>query len=115
MRIGGCSFAFGPKPLREAAGLLKQFGFETIDLGTCLGNTQIDPFEAAERPDALASEVNRILDSLDLQPGECFVLDFGQPINHPDQSVRDQTRRLFRPLTRFAKFTGCSSVMLSPG
>ena len=115
MRIGGCSFAFGPKPLEEAAQIVRELGFQVIDLGVCLGNTQINPYEAAERPVAVADRVNRILADLDLQPGECFVLDFGQPINHPDPAVRSETRRRFEPLTRFARLVGCPSLMLIPG
>lgn len=115
MRIGGCSFAFGPKPLEQAAQIVREFGFQVMDLGVCLGNTQIDPYEAAERPAAVADRVNRILADLDLQPGECFVLDFGQPINHPHPAVRSETRRRFKPLTRFARLVGCPSVMLIPG
>lgn len=115
MRIGGCSFAFGPKPLEEAAQIIRELGFQVIDLGVCLGNTQVNPHEAAERPIAVADRVNRILGELDLLPGECFVLDFGQPINHPDPGVRSETRRRFKPLTRFARLVGCPSIMLIPG
>jgi len=112
---GGCSFAFGPKPLEEAAQIIRELGFQVIDLGVCLGNTQINPYEAAERPIAVADRVNRILGEIDLLPGECFVLDFGQPINHPDPGVRSETRRRFKPLTRFARLVGCPSLMLIPG
>ena len=115
MRVGGCSFAFGPKPLDEAAQIVREMGFQVMDLGVCLGNTQINPHEAAEKPVAVADRVTRVLADLDLQPGECFVLDFGQPINHPDPAVRSETRRLFKPLTRFARLVGCPSVMLIPG
>jgi len=115
MRIGGCSFAFGPKPLEEAARIIHHMGFQTMDLGACLGNTQINPFEASDQPDLVAERVNAVLDRLGLQRGECFVLDFGQPINHPDPSVRSETRRRFKPLTRFARIVGCPSVMLIPG
>ena len=115
MRIGGCSFAFGPKQLEEAARIVQQLGFQTVDLGVCLGNTQINPFEASEHPEAVADRVNRTLDRLKLLPGECFVLDFGQPINHPDPMIRSETRKRFGPLTRFAKLVGCPSIMLIPG
>jgi sugar phosphate isomerase/epimerase len=115
MRIGGCSFAFGPRPLEEAGEIVRQLGFEVIDLGVCLGNTQINPFEASEDPEAVSDRAKRTLERLKLQPGECFVLDFGQPINHPDQMVRSETRRRFRPLARFASLVGCPSIMLIPG
>ena len=81
MRVGGCTFAFGPKPLEEACRSLKELGFRIVDLGVCLGNTQINPFDASENPGAVADTVNRCLDDLGLERGECFVLDFGQPFH----------------------------------
>jgi sugar phosphate isomerase/epimerase len=115
MRLGGCTFAFGPKPLDEACRNLKELGFRIADLGVCLGNTQVNPFDAAEKPEATADTVNRCLDDRAMQRGECFVLDFGRPLNHPDESVRQETRRRFRPLARFARLVGCPSIMLVPG
>ncbi|MEW5977689.1 MAG: sugar phosphate isomerase/epimerase family protein [Acidobacteriota bacterium] len=115
MRIGGCSFAFGPKPLAEAARILKGFGFQTVDLGACLGNTQVNPFEASGHPQETADTVNRCLDDLELERGECFVLDFGEPLNHPDPEVRRETQTRFKPLARFARLAGFRSVMLIPG
>jgi sugar phosphate isomerase/epimerase len=115
MKVGGCSFSFGPSRLDVAAQTLKGLGFDTIDLGVCLGNTQVSPFEAAKNPEAAAGAVRLVLDQFDLEPGECFVLDFGQPINHPDPTVRRESRKLFKRLARFAKLAGCPSLMLLPG
>jgi sugar phosphate isomerase/epimerase len=115
MRIGGCTFAFGPKPLEDACRLLRAFGFRIVDLGVCLGNTQISPFEASANPETVAGAVNRCLDDLELERGECFVLDFGQPLNLPDEQVRQATRERFKPLARFARLVGCPSIMLIPG
>ncbi len=115
MRIGGCTFAFGPRPLEDACRLLRELGFKIVDLGVCLGNTQINPFDASDNPEVVARTVNHCLDDLGLERGECFVLDFGQPINHLDEKVREETRRRFRPLARFARLAGCPSIMLLPG
>lgn len=115
IEIGGCSFSFGPKPLREALQLVKTLGFEVVDLGICPGNTQIHPVVAATEPERYAAEVNELLQEFNLQPDECFVLDFGQPINDPHDSVRQRTRNLFRGIARFASLTRCQSIMLIPG
>jgi sugar phosphate isomerase/epimerase len=115
MKIGACSFAFGPKPLRESGQIIKDFGFNLMDLGVCLGNTQIHPVQAAERPDQTALEAIKVLEQLELQPDECFVLDFGEPINHPEERIREETRRRFPGLVRFASKVGCRSIMLIPG
>lgn len=95
--------------------MVHEFGFEIIDLGVCLGNTQIHPVQASEKPERTASEAMRVLDRMSLQPDECFVLDFGEPINHPDESVRKETRRRFPGLVKFASLVGCRSIMLIPG
>jgi sugar phosphate isomerase/epimerase len=50
-----------------------------------------------------------------LQPNECFVLNFGWPINSPDAARRDETARLFGGLCRFAAAAGFASILLIPG
>lgn len=115
IEIGGCSFSFGPKPLRQALQLVKDLGFRIVDLGVCPGNTQIHPITAATEPERCAAEATDLLQNFGLRPEECFVLDFGEPINHPSDRVRERTRELFRGLTKFASLTECRSVMLIPG
>jgi sugar phosphate isomerase/epimerase len=115
MKIGACSFAFGPKTLRESGQIIKDLGFDLMDLGVCLGNTQIHPVQAAERPEQVALMAIEVLEQLELRPDECFVLDFGEPINHPEESIRKETRRLFPGLVKFASKVGCRSIMLLPG
>lgn len=115
IEIGGCSFSFGPKPLREALQLVKTLGFEVVDLGICPGNTQVHPIAAATEPERYAAEANELLQEFGLRPEECFVLDFGRPINDLDDQVRKRTRKLFGGVARFASLTKCRSIMLIPG
>jgi sugar phosphate isomerase/epimerase len=115
MKIGACSFAFGPKSLKDSGHIIKDFGFSLVDIGACLGNTQIHPVRAAEEPARTALEAVKVLSELNLEPDECFVLDFGEPINHPEESIRKKTRRLFPGLVKFACAVGCRSIMLVPG
>ena len=116
MKIGGCTFAFGPRSLEEAASILAAFGFQTIDLGVCSNeNAQVDPIVAAGDPDGAADRVLRALEPWGFELNECFVLDFGDPVNHPDPGVRARTRGLFPGLVRFASKVGCASIMLIPG
>jgi hypothetical protein len=95
IEIGGCSFSFGPKPLEEALHMLKDLGFDIVDVGVCPGNTQIDPVQAAKSPEDAALKLNTALGKLGMRPEECFVLDFGNPVNHPDETVRRNIRALF--------------------
>lgn len=116
MRIGGCTFAFGPRSLEEAASILAAFGFQTIDLGVCSNeNAQVDPIVAAGDPDGSADQVLRSLEPWGFELNECFFLDFGDPVNHPDPEIRARTRRRFPGLVRFARKIGCASIMLIPG
>ena len=116
MKVGGCSFAFGPNSLQDAAQILKRFGFAVVDLGVCsTENTQLDPVLTAEGPQKWADHVLRILSDGELELNECFTLDFGDPVNHPDPAVRSRTTRLFQGLVSFAQRIGCRSVMLIPG
>src|SRR5262245_36902522 len=112
MRIGGCSFAFGPRPLEDAARIVRRLGFQVMDLGVCLGNTQINPMFASEQPEKAAREVREVVERLELELEECFLLDFGQPINHPDPEVRREVRTRFPGMARFARLAGCRSIML---
>ena len=116
MKIGGCSFAFGPNTLEDAAKMLQQFGFSVVDLGVCsTENAQVDPIQAAQQPEKWADRVLQAWDAWDFELNECFVLDFGQPVNHPDQQVQARTARLFQGLVDFVQRLGCRSVMLIPG
>src|SRR5690242_4309548 len=115
MEIGGCSFSFGPKPLHETLQILKNFGFDIVDVGVCPGNTQIHPVEAARKPERTAATVKDALHEMNQRPEECFVLDFGEPINHPENGVRERVQSLFPGLVRFAALVGFRSVMLIPG
>src|SRR5215831_13972729 len=115
MEIGGCSFSFGPRPVRESLLMLKNLGFEIVDLGVCTGNTQIHPIQAATEPERTASEVTGVLEEMGMRPEECFVLDFGQPINDPEDEVRNRTLALFPGLVRFASLARFRSIMLIPG
>jgi len=116
MKISGCTFAFGPRSLEEAASTLDAFGFQTIDLGVCSDeNAQVDPIAVAGDPDGAADMVLRALEPWGFELNECFVLDFGDPVNHPDPEIRARTRRLFPGLVRFARKIGCASIMLIPG
>lgn len=115
MEIGGCSFSFGPKPLREALRILRNLGFDIVDVGVCPGNTQIHPVEAAQEPERTAATVKAALLEMNQRPEECFVLDFGEPINHPEDAVRETLQSLFPGLVRFAWLAGFRSVMLIPG
>lgn len=115
IQLGGCSFSFGPMPLEPALRIVKGLGFRIVDLGVCPGNPQIHPVAAALEPDRCAGEAVNALDQLELQPDECFVMDFGEPINHPSDEVRRRNRKLFRGLLRFASLARCRSIMLLPG
>ncbi|MDA2930924.1 sugar phosphate isomerase/epimerase, partial [Acidobacteria bacterium AH-259-O06] len=107
---------FGPRSLEEAADIVAGFGFKVMDLGVCSNeNAQVDPRRAAEDPVESAEYVLRVLEPWEFQLNECFVLDFGEPINHPDPMIRRSTRRLFPGLVKFAQRVGCRSIMLIPG
>ena len=116
MKIGGCTFAFGPRNLEETASILAAFGFQTIDLGVCSNeNAQVDPIMAAGDPDGMADQVVSALEPWEFELNECFFLDFGDPVNHPEPEIRARTRHLFPGLVRFARKIGCVSIMLIPG
>lgn len=115
IEIGGCSFSFGPKSLDQALRIVKDLGFDIADVGVCPGNGQLDPVSVALAPESHAAEALRALDEESLRPDECFVLDFGTSINHPEPQVRQKNRRLFRGLIHFASLVNFRSIMLLPG
>jgi sugar phosphate isomerase/epimerase len=52
---------------------------------------------------------------LGVQPNECFLLNFGWPINSPDAERRQRTHELFPGVCRFASAIGCKSILVIPG
>ncbi len=115
IELGGCSFSFGRTSLRESLLLVKRMGFDLVDIGVSPENAQINQMAAASEPLKLAAEVGSLIQGVGLRPEECFVLDFGAPINHPDENLWQRTRASFCGVVRFATLIKCRSIMLIPG
>jgi sugar phosphate isomerase/epimerase len=114
-RLCGCSFAHPDQTLAQGLEWVARHGFSHADLGVGGANGHFKPIEVAENPEIFAAQVYREAQRLGLHLNECFVLNFGWPINTPDLARRRETLRLFPGLCRFAAAAGCCSILLIPG
>ena len=115
-RIAGATFSFGDLDLEAAARVVRELGFDLVDVGAGWSNYhQIMPQEAVDDPDGQADRVRRVMDEHGLGISELFIMHFGKPINHPDPQVRAWTRGMFDGITTFACKAGFESVMMIPG
>ncbi len=117
VRIGGATFSFGDISLEESGRVVKELGFDLVDVGAAGWDTyhQILPQEAIDDPDGQSERLHRVMDDNGLEICELFVLDFGKPVSHPDPDVRKWTRGQFEGIAVFAQKAGFESIMMLPG
>lgn len=115
-RIAGATFGFGDLTLAQSASVLSDLGFTVADVGAGWNNyQQVSPQAAADDPDREAERLRRVMGESDLAVSELFVMQFGDPINHPDIAARRVTSSIFDQVTTFAAKAGFESVMMIPG
>jgi len=116
IRVAGATFSFGDLTLEQSVDVLRELGFDLMDVGAGWSNYhQIMPQEAVDDPDGQAERLRRVAEQSGLGLSELFVMHFGKPINHPDPDVRKWTRGMFDGITTFARKAGFESIMLIPG
>ncbi|MCC6422640.1 MAG: sugar phosphate isomerase/epimerase [Phycisphaerales bacterium] len=114
-RLCGCSFISPGLTAAQGMALVQRLGFAHVDVGLGGANANFDPIRVAENPSGYARQVREDADRLKLTLNECFLLNFGWPINAPDVELRRRTGRLFSGLCQFASQAGFKSVMVIPG
>ncbi|MAE63036.1 MAG: hypothetical protein CMJ18_02085 [Phycisphaeraceae bacterium] len=115
-RIAGATFSFGDLTLEQSASLLAGLGFAFADVGAGWSNyQQVSPRAAADDPDREAARLRRVMEANGLAVSELFLMQFEDPINHPDVAARRATSIIFDQVTTFAAKAGFESVMMIPG
>lgn len=116
MKLACMTFSVGPGSLAETLETIRRLGLECIDLATgSLGQQQVDRLKAATEPREQAAWVRKELVKFGMDVSEVFVLNFGDPINHPDLASRERTRELFEGIATFSREIGAESIMMIPG
>lgn len=114
-RLCGCSFLHSQQTLGQALQLVQSFGFDHVDIGVGGGNAHYNPAEVAQSPHYYSDQVRSETEKFHLLPNECFALNFGEPINTPEEDQRRRTVRLFKGLCMFASQSRFKSVVLLAG
>ena len=120
IKVAGSTFAFGDITLEASCDILKELGFDLVDLGGSGWSTFTTyvPQQVVQNPDEPEREADRIgeiLAAKGLGVSEFFICDFGQAINHPDEKERERSRGLFAQFARIGGLVGCDSIMMLPG
>lgn len=114
-RLCGCSFIHPQRSLKQGLETIQRLGFSTVDIGVGGGNAHYDAVVVAQQPQAFADEVRHETEKLQLEPNECFLLNFGAPLNTPIQEERARTLELFTGLTQGVKAAGFKSILVIAG
>ena len=120
IELAGSTFAFGDISLEDSCDILKNLGFDRVDLGgsgwsTFTAYVPQQIVQDPEQPEREAERIGAIVGDKGLQVCEFFICDFGQAINHPDPEERARSRRFFAQFAKIGGLVGCQSIMLLPG
>lgn len=99
--------------------VIKDLGFSATDIGVMAGYQSNHPEVVVEDPDGSAEAVLRALDLVELEVADVFAI-LGDPfselaVNHPDELVREESRRQFEQILRFARRLEPPGVTILPG
>lgn len=114
-RLCGCTFIHPCRTPAQGMAQMRELGFARVDVGVGGGNANFDPVQVAEHPLHFAGQLREEADRLELVLNECFLLNFGWPINSPDAALRRRTEVLFAELCLFADRAEFASILVIPG
>lgn len=114
-RLCGCTFIQPGLSLEQGLTEVKRYGFSQADVGLGGTNANFDPVSVAENPLKFAQQTRAAADRLQLRLAECFLLNFGWPINAPADELHRKTCKLFAGACRYAQYAGFSSILVIPG
>jgi len=110
-----------PKLSHEVAlAVIADLGFTAVDIGVFSGYRHHNPPDVVTRdPAGAANGVRRRVERLGLAVADVFVV-LGESfdrlaVNHPDRSVREESRRMFVEVLRFSELVGSPGLTIIPG
>ena len=120
IKLAGSTFAFGNLSLEDSSKILSDMGFSYADIGGCGWSSFAEwvPQQVVKNiddPQGEGDRIRKITESHDLQISEFFICNFGHSVNHPDKTIRTQTRETFTKMAAIAKIAGFESMMMLPG
>lgn len=122
IKIGCCSFDFGPRTLEDALRLIEDLGFRHVDVSAASPGegAQVDQLAAVTRPNEIADEIRAAASMYELELEEFFItwifVDGERvDVNHPDPRLRERLIEQFRGLATCAAKAGFESIMGVPG
>ena len=104
------SWAFNDLTLAEALGTIARLGFRFVDIGS---GANFNAARAAERPQAVASEIRQDMVTFNLKLADLYLLL--PRISLDDEEKRQHELNLFKALIPFALELKTPGITLSPG
>ena len=120
IRIGGSTFAFGDISLEESCAILRDMGFNIVDVGASGWSLFREwvPQQVVKNiddPKGEGERISRVTSDHGLEIAELFICDFGHAINHPGPEKQAETREKYTKMAKIAKVAGFKSLMMLPG
>ena len=120
IRIGGSTFAFGDISLEESCAILRDMGFNIVDVGASGWSLFREwvPQQVVKNiddPKGEGERISRVTSDHGLEIAELFICDFGHAINHPGPEKQAETREKYTKMAKIAQVAGFKSLMMLPG
>lgn len=119
LRLSCADYSWPLLEHRTALRLIRDLGFDAVDIGLFWGATHVRPEEVVTDPRRWAGIVSERTESSGLVIADVFLtpgpdLATRAP-NHPDATVREEARALMRAAAEFAAGVGSPGVTVLPG
>ena len=119
MRLSVCDYSFPLLPHDQVCRLARMLDFDALDLGLMGNRSHVRPEAIRGSARKMARPLKRKLERMQLNVADVFLIpwtDFETlAVNHPDASVRAQSRSLFDDALAFADELGAAGITTLPG
>lgn len=119
IRLSCADFTFPLLSHERSLDLIRDLGFEGVDIGLFEGRSHLQPSSALHNLKASAERIRRLCAERNLKLADIFLQPGAQPTilaaNHPDAGQRQQSREIFERALEFARECGAEHFSILPG
>jgi len=119
IRLSCADFTFPLLPHERSLDLIRDLGFDGVDVGFFEGRSHIQPSSALENLKTSAAALRRLCSERDLKLADLFLQPSSEltqlTVNHPEAGERQKSRDIFERSLEFAVECGAEHFSILPG
>lgn len=119
IRLSCADFTFPLLSHERSLDLIRDLGFEGVDIGFFEGRSHIQPSTALENPKASAAALKQLCTERGLKLADLFLQPSSEmtslTVNHPEAGERQKSRDIFERSLEFAVACGAEHFSILPG